>query len=73
MFGVSIDYILCNDAPDVADDPWTLREDEREDPERKRLFMLARYGSAQDIRQASAILDALKATNPDFYDGDDPA
>ena len=73
VFGVSIDYILCNDVPDVEDDPWTLREDEREDPDRKRLFMLARHGSAQDVRQASAILDALRATNSDFYDGDDPA
>lgn len=73
IFGVSIDYILCNDVPEIASDPWTLREAEREDPDRKRLFRLARYGSAQDIRQASALIDALRATNPDFYDGDDPA
>lgn len=73
LFGVSIDYILCNDLPDADDELWTLRENEREDPDRKRLFMLARHGSAKDIRQASAILDALRSTNPDFYDGDDPA
>ena len=52
---------------------WTLREEEREDPDRKALYMLAKYGSAKDIRQANALIDALKATNPDFYDGDDPA
>lgn len=60
--------------PDPADDDlWTLREDERRDPDRKALFMLAKHGTAQDIRQANAIIDALKATNPDYYDGDDPA
>lgn len=55
------------------DDPWTLRQEEREDPDRKALFMLSKYGSAKDIRQVNALIDALKATNPDFYDGDDPA
>lgn len=55
------------------DDIWTLREEERRDPNRKALYMLAKYGTAQDIRQATAIIDALKATNPDYYDGDDPA
>ena len=55
------------------DDPWTLRQEEREDPDRKALFMLSKYGSAKDIRQVNALIDALRATNPDFYDGDDPA
>ena len=55
------------------DDLWTLRQEEREDPDRKALFMLSKYGSAKDIRQVNALIDALKATNPDFYDGDDPA
>lgn len=58
---------------DPDDDIWTLREEERRDPNRKALYMLAKYGTAQDIRQATAIIDALKATNPDYYDGDDPA
>lgn len=56
-----------------ADDPWTLREELRRDPNRKALLKLARNGSAQDVRQAMALIDALRATNPDFYDGDDPA
>ena len=40
---------------------------------RKALLNLARYGSAQDVKQVAALIDALRATNPDFYDGDDPA
>lgn len=55
------------------DDPWTLREELRRDPDRKALLKLARNGSAKDVRQAMALIDALRATNPDFYDGDDPA
>ena len=55
------------------DDLWTLREEMRRDPNRRALMQLARSGSAQDVRQAMALIDALRATNPDFYDGDDPA
>lgn len=49
------------------------REELAEDPDRKALLNLARYGSAQDVKQVAALIDALRATNPDFYDGDDPA
>ena len=49
------------------------REDLAEDPDRKALLNLARYGSAKDVKQVAALIDALRATNPDFYDGDDPA
>lgn len=49
------------------------REELADDPDRKALLNLARYGSAQDVRQVAALIDALKKTNPDFYDGDDPA
>ena len=72
--GVSLSYL--NGEPGSSFDdpvPWTLRQEEREDPDRKALFMLSKYGSAKDIRQVNALIDALKATNPDFYDGDDPA
>ena len=48
-------------------------EELADDPDRKALLNLARYGSPEAVRQAAAVLDALKATNPDFYDGDDPA
>ena len=61
------------DAANDDDELWTLREAERRDPDRKALFKLSKYGRPEDIRQVNAIIDALKATNPDFYDGDDPA
>jgi len=49
------------------------REELADDPDRRALLNLARYGSAQDVKQVAALIDALRATNPDFYDGDDPA
>lgn len=49
------------------------REELAEDPDRRALLNLARYGSAKDVKQVAALIDALRATNPDFYDGDDPA
>lgn len=84
LFGVSTGVILCYDpipgteptSPDMTDDEremWELREAARRDPDRKLLLKLARHGTAQDVRQAVALIDALRATNPDFYDGDDPA
>lgn len=63
--------------PDTQDDDerevWELREAIRRDPERMVLLKLAKNGTAQDVRQAVALIDALRATNPDFYDGDDPS
>lgn len=55
------------------DELWTLREEMRRDPERRRLFKLAAHATLDDVKAADALLNALKATNPDFYDGDDPA
>ena len=52
---------------------WQLREELRRDRDRRILFSLAKNGTAQEVRQAVALIDALKKTNPDFYDGDDPA
>ena len=54
-------------------DPAAARQELFDDPDRKALLNLARYGSAQDVRQVAALIDVLRATNPDFYDGDDPA
>lgn len=51
---------------------WELREELRRDPDRRILFSLAKNGTAQQVRQAVALIDALKKTNPDFYDGDEP-
>ena len=69
----SVNMDDINNAEEQDDDPWALREELRRDPDRKALLKLARNGSAQDVRQAMALIDALRATNPDFYDGDDPA
>jgi transcriptional regulator with XRE-family HTH domain len=52
---------------------WARRETLRRDPKRKLLFDLAENGTQKDIDAAVALIDALRATNPDFYDGDDPA
>lgn len=72
--GVSLSELNGGPAESADDDElWTLREAERRDPDRKALFKLSKYGRPEDIRQVNAIIDALKATNPDFYDGDDPA
>ena len=75
LLGCTVGYLMGteDEVHPADDDIWTLREEERRDPNRKALYMLAKYGTAQDIRQATAIIDALKATNPDYYDGDDPA
>lgn len=74
LLGCTVDYLLGSDAAQSdEDDLWTLREEMRRDPNRRALMQLARSGSAQDVRQAMALIDALRATSPDFYDGDDPA
>jgi len=52
---------------------WERREALRRDPNRRILFDLAENGTEKDIDAAVALIDALKKTNPDFYDGDDPA
>lgn len=53
------DKFTPDEKPD--DDTWTLRQEERDDPDRKALFMLSKYGSAKDIRQVNALIDALRA------------
>ena len=58
---------------DDEDEAFELREQLRRDPDRRLLLSLARHGTAQEVRQVAALIDALRATNPDFYDGDDPA
>lgn len=68
---IQFDSVTMDDADD--DDLWTLREEMRRDPERRRLFKLAAHATIEDVKAADALLNALKATNPDFYDGDDPA
>ena len=72
---VDAGYLLGDDDEMSNDDRelWELREALRRDPDRRALLQLAQHGTAQDVRQVAALIDALRATNPDFYDGDDPA
>ena len=78
-FKVPLDYLAKDDdaeaapAPADDDDLWTLRESLRDDPNRRMLFSLAKNATAKDVEAAASLIDALRATNPDFYDGDDPA
>ena len=58
---------------EIKKQEWEKRETLRRDPKRKVLLDLAENGSDQDIDAAVTLLDALRKTNPDFYDGDDPA
>lgn len=60
---VSVSELIGGDAADP-------RPAAELDPARRRLLELARNGSQRDVDQAVAILDALKRTNPDFYDGE---
>jgi len=71
VFDVSVDYILGRDEDDLDDDElWALREALRRDPERRMLFSLAKDASIEEVRQAVAVIDALrKAGRHD----DDPA
>ena len=70
---------IIEDAPITIDkDPdeeemWTLRESLRRDPNRRILFDLAKNADAKDVQAAVALIEALRASNPDFYDGEDPA
>lgn len=41
---------------------WELREQLRRDPERHILFSMARDADIEDVRQAVAVIDALKKT-----------
>ena len=76
ILGCTTGYLLgVEDTPyqSTVDPAQQAREELADDPDRRALLNLARYGSAQDVRQVAALIDALRATNPDFYDGDDPA
>ena len=61
-FGVSLDRLLGRDVDEEQEELWQLREEVRRDPERNALFSLARSADIQEVRQALAVLDALKKT-----------
>lgn len=55
------------------EDAQQAREELADDPDRKALLDFARYGTAQEVRAVVSLIDTFRATNPDEYDGDDPA
>lgn len=70
------DVLLGTEEYEMTDEErelWDMREAARRDPERHVLFKMAKDASIEDIRQVNALIHALRATNPDFYDGDDPS
>jgi len=75
VFDVSVDYILGREDPEDAEaELWDLRDALRRDPERRILFSLAKNATIEEVRQAVAVIDALKrAGRGDAGDGDDPA
>lgn len=65
IFGVTVGSLIGTEEKQdttEADEVWILREKARRDPERKMLLELAGNGSIEDVRQAVAVLDALKRT-----------
>jgi transcriptional regulator with XRE-family HTH domain len=71
LFDVSTGVILGlepmpgNESQDMTvndNEIWELREQVRRDPERHYLFSLAKDADIEDVRQAVAIIDALKKT-----------
>ncbi|MBR7187336.1 MAG: helix-turn-helix domain-containing protein [Clostridia bacterium] len=78
VFDVSVDYILGRDEAEDDAELWDLREALRRDPERRILFSLARSATLEEVRQAVAVIDALKrsgggAEDAGARDADDPA
>lgn len=63
FFGVTTSELYgVEPSEDIDKELWDLREQVRRDPERRYLFDLAKDGDISDIRQAVAIIDALKKT-----------
>lgn len=63
---VSADALLKDGADGMSEEDveiWNLRESVRRDPERRELFNLARHADIEQVRQAVAIIDALKKTS----------
>lgn len=62
---VGTDVLLGTEKDEMSEEEremWELREQVRRDPDRHYLFSLARDASIDDVRQAVAIIDALKNT-----------
>lgn len=67
-------YPIPGTAPGPSDDDadlWELREQYRRREGMRILFNTARQCTDQELKQAAALVDALRATNTKYYDGDD--
>lgn len=65
---VDVNILLGNNNYEMDEDEreiWELREQVRRDPERHYLFHLAKDADIEQVRQAVAIIDALKNTRRD--------
>jgi transcriptional regulator with XRE-family HTH domain len=62
LFGVTTDELYGIESGEGDKELWELREQVRRDPERHYLFSLAKDANIHDVRQAVAIIDALKKT-----------
>ena len=72
-FCVSTDELLGKRIPENEEkDIWEYRRAMMDD-DRKALLSFAKNGKIKAVRQVNAIHDVMRATNPEFYDGDDPA
>lgn len=60
--GVDAGFLLgeIDEMTDEEKELWDLREEVRRDPERRVLFSLARNADIEQVREAIAIIDALK-------------
>lgn len=75
FFNVSEKWLMGYDVPKdresaPPDELTALLEEIRNDPQKRALFSLAKDATPDDVRQAIAILDALKRTRPDIGSGD---
>ena len=72
VFDVSVDYILGREDPEDAEaELWDLRDALRRDPERRILFSLAKNATIEEVRQAVAVIDALRRAASGPEDGRD--
>lgn len=72
-FCVSTDELLGKRIPENEEkDIWEYRQAMMDD-DRKALLSFAKNGKIKAVQQVNAIHDVMRATNPEFYDGDDPA
>lgn len=70
-FNVSTDVI--NGLVPLTYVHWKESQELLDDPDRRALLDFAKYGKKETVKSIADIIRDLKATNPDYYDGDDPA